>query len=721
MTTFTLQGFLVDRDQNDNVTEVDLVSASAVFPTDPPNLRYTVDIPAGGDELLDTVDLVFPPLTFLVDGVLGNDNWEALIGQITTPAGTHQILVLFNPVTDTDYIFQLGGDPLTFPTTIAEFNALEASITSGGSITSGPLAPNTDINVGTLPNVTSTDDDFLIAPDTGVNFDGGVGDDTLQGGAGDDTLLGGDGSDILNGGGGNDSLNTGDNSDFDAVEASTGNDTINLGDANPTDAFVILNYGTIGNAISATINGVTGVSTVNKFASGTDTILGVAAPLNAGAVIGGLAFDGTAQADTLNFTLAAGQWLSVRGGLGNDTITINGDGFVRLNYNDGGAIVANFGTNIVTRSGETDTIFGDVSELRGSNDADSMTGSANDESFIGRSGNDTINGGGGFDRVRYDRSGNDSAVTVDLAAGTATGTFNGNAFAHTLSNIEWVRGSGFGDSITGAGAKELLDGKDGDDTLIGGGNEDTLRGGDGADSLDGGDGFDFAAYDDADSRVRIDLLNSNAAIGDAVGDTYANIEAFDLTDFNDVFNGDNGINWAYGLDGDDKMKGRGGRDRLFGEEGNDELNGGKGRDRLEGGDGNDLLQGLGGLDNLRGGKGDDTMEGGDNRDILIGGRGRDIIDGGGDDDNLSGSSDADTFLFADGHGNDIITDFAATNDNEKIDLSAVSAIASIGDITGPGGAGSQVGADVLIDTGGGNSILLQGVQLADLGDADFIF
>ena len=37
------------------------------------------------------------------------------------------------------------------------------------------------------------------------------------------------------------------------------------------------------------------------------------------------------------------------------------------------------------------------------------------------------------------------------------------------------------------------------------------------------------------------------------------------------------------------------------------------------------------------------------------------------------------------------------------------------------GAATQVGADVVIDTGSGNSILLTGVTLGDLDANDFIF
>ena len=45
----------------------------------------------------------------------------------------------------------------------------------------------------------------------------------------------------------------------------------------------------------------------------------------------------------------------------------------------------------------------------------------------------------------------------------------------------------------------------------------------------------------------------------------------------------------------------------------------------------------------------------------------------------------------------------------------------MGDIASVLAASFQTGADVLIDTGGGNSILLQNVLLSDLDANDFIF
>ncbi|MBT5034473.1 MAG: calcium-binding protein, partial [Rhodospirillaceae bacterium] len=67
-----------------------------------------------------------------------------------------------------------------------------------------------------------------------------------------------------------------------------------------------------------------------------------------------------------------------------------------------------------------------------------------------------------------------AGVTVDLAAGTA---IDGFGATDTLTNIENVRGTDFGDTITGDGANNVLEGKDGDDTLSGGAGNDTIDGG----------------------------------------------------------------------------------------------------------------------------------------------------------------------------------------------------------------------------------------------------
>ena len=78
-----------------------------------------------------------------------------------------------------------------------------------------------------------------------------------------------------------------------------------------------------------------------------------------------------------------------------------------------------------------------------------------------------------------------------------------------------------------------------------------------------------------------------------------------------------------------------------------------------------------------------------------------------------------TFFFSDDFGRDRITDFDATNSNEVIDLSGVSAIANYADLIS-GNYLSQSGSDVLITVDADNVIILENVLLSDLDATDFI-
>ena len=85
----------------------------------------------------------------------------------------------------------------------------------------------------------------------------------------------------------------------------------------------------------------------------------------------------------------------------------------------------------------------------------------------------------------------------------------------------------------------------------------------------------------------------------------------------------------------------------------------------------------------------------------------------------AGGGGNDRFVFHDGHGFDRINGFEATNDNEKIDLSAISAITDFNDLVN--NHMSIQNGEVVIDTGTGQ-ISLTGVSLSDLLDGnDFIF
>ncbi|GAB4291744.1 MAG: hypothetical protein Kow0058_10530 [Roseovarius sp.] len=331
---------------------------------------------------------------------------------------------------------------------------------------------------------------------------GTTSDDVLNGLGGDDTLLGLDGSDELFGGSGNDSINPGENDGSgDGVEAGTGNDTIDFVDI--VQGWVGLNHFELSEPITVNIDGLANTGSIATASQGVDTLLDVANPLVSGWTTGGLSVRGTGGDDSFTINTDFQQWGELVGLGGNDSFTITGNGLIRLGYHfSNGAVTADLGAGTIQQDGFTDTVTGHAWEIRAGNGNDSLLGSAGDESFIGQGGNDTIDGADGFDRVRYDRTGY-SGVDVDLAAGTAQGSWNGGAFTDHLSNIEWVRGSAFADDIFGDINDNKLEGRDGDDFIRGRGGDDTLLGDAGNDTLvadtgddvaTGGNGADIFAF-----------------------------------------------------------------------------------------------------------------------------------------------------------------------------------------------------------------------------------
>lgn len=232
----------------------------------------------------------------------------------------------------------------------------------------------------------------------------------------------------------------------------------------------------------------------------------------------------------------------------------------------------------------------------GTNKNDTLVGLDNvSDDLTGKLGNDVLIGGDGFepDWAHYDDA--SAAVTVNLAAGTATGG-DGN---DTLVGIEGVIGSKFNDTLrSGAGFDfSFLYGGAGNDALIGDAGSDFLKGGAGNDALTGGDSFDTADYSDATSAVTVNL-NTGNAIGGAGNDTLAGIEEIFGSNFNDTLVG--GID-AFGS-----------ATYLHGGKGNDSIVGGDNNfNLLDGGEGNDSIIGGNGSDTLMGGLGSDTLTGGD--------------------------------------------------------------------------------------------------------------
>lgn len=175
------------------------------------------------------------------------------------------------------------------------------------------------------------------------------------------------------------------------------------------------------------------------------------------------------------------------------------------------------------------------------------------------------------------------------------------------------------------------------------------------------------------------------------------------TEGNNAIVGGDQRTWLWGLGGSDRLAagtmgsslyGDAGDDVLVGNSGGDGLMGGKGNDRLYGGDGNDMLMGGEGDDQLDEGSGHGDLDGGPGNDTLIGGSG------------------ADAFAIGPASGNDVIKDFTAGPG--MFDHLAISQL-RWSDLTIQD---TPAGVKVSWSTG---SVLLEGVQQADLAQDDFMF
>ncbi len=338
----------------------------------------------------------------------------------------------------------------------------------------------------------------------------------------------------------------------------------------------------------------------------------------------------------------------------------------------------------------------------------------------GLAGNDSLDGLGGNDTLRGD-AGNDLLIGNDGSDFLSGGTGDDVAVGGT-GNDQIFAGSGDNgaDTFIGGAGNDTLGGGGGNDLVVGDGTNvidgvnagalslsaaDTLFGGSGNDTLLGG------SFDDANGNGRYD-------VGEEVITGSARNTIFSGTG-NDRVAGEAGDDILGGGTGDDTLRGGSGDDIFFGGQGdafdtgrNDVISAGNGNDTVFAGAGNDDIDGGFGNDELFNGAGNDTVRGNLGNDTLFGGAGNDL---------LSGNGGADTFAFFSGNGDDTVVDFALAEDilnlegtaTDFTDLAGVQAAAS--DSTQAGVSG------LLIDTGAGDSVFLQGLSVADLDGINIVF
>ncbi|MDY6938137.1 MAG: choice-of-anchor Q domain-containing protein [Cyanobacteriota bacterium] len=184
------------------------------------------------------------------------------------------------------------------------------------------------------------------------------------------------------------------------------------------------------------------------------------------------------------------------------------------------------------------------------------------------------------------------------------------------------------DFVTLGDEDDLVAAWEGHDLALGNGGDDWIFGNRGNDTLAGGDGND-SLYGGKDN----DVLYGNKS--------------------DDVLYGDIGVDELYAGQGDDVLFGNTEADILFADLGNDTVYGGRDNDLIFGNLNNDRLHGDIGDDRIYGGRDEDTLDGGDGDDLLSGDAGN---------DSLYGGLGRDSFVLAEGNGNDTIADFESGED-----------------------------------------------------------
>ena len=82
---------------------------------------------------------------------------------------------------------------------------------------------------------------------------------------------------------------------------------------------------------------------------------------------------------------------------------------------------------------------------------------------------------------------------------------------------------------------------------------------------------------------------------------------------------------------------------------------------------------------ITGGSKADSLNGGNGNDLLIGGAGNDTLNGDVGNDTLTGGAGSDIFVYAEGEGNDVITDYTSGQDRIRLASGSISSAALSGD------------------------------------------
>jgi Ca2+-binding RTX toxin-like protein len=338
-------------------------------------------------------------------------------------------------------------------------------------------------------------------------------------------------------------------------------------------------------------------------------------------------------------------------------------------------------------SNYADSLLGDdkANYLSGGAGTDNLYGRGGDDHLSGGAGDDFIDGGDGFDVVSYD-DGIEGGVYVDLRI-PIQHTFLSTAHGKDrLISIEALWGSTGDDTFIGNASENYLGGNAGNDTLTAIGGHDTLDGGEGddilissvdgeGDLLVGGVGDDVLTIAGTQGLTILDGGEGSDTIRftGAVGVTYDLSKTGLQTVAPGLTVDVQGVENAWGGDGDD---------HLIGDARDNVLSGGGGRNLLDGGDGSDIasyassakavwvqlqnnsatlsetpgtpLDTFVSIEGVIGSKFDDQIFGSLAKNHLWGGAGNDSLSAWGGGDVLEGGEGNDVLSSSHGVGGDVL-------------------------------------------------------------------
>jgi trimeric autotransporter adhesin len=420
------------------------------------------------------------------------------------------------------------------------------------------------------------DEDTLYGDEGEDELDGGSHDDKLYGGANDDRLYGRSGHDDLNGGSGDDRM-----------EGGSGDDEYTVGSAGDT---VVEHWNQGTDTVYAAVS--------HTLAANVENLILMEPLFQRGR--GEAARNGTGNV-LANTITGNDEDNTIDGGYGNDILT-GGDGtdtvsfaswdadvpgqpgshVVGIALGQGSAAGTAERISINSYAGtatvvESDQLFG-FENVRGSNRYEHIAGNGGnnilegrggDDLLMGNGGNDTLDGGQGLDMASYENNGGMVMVWLcqNGADGSALEFANGQAAplsGDTLRSIEMVRGSAFGDQITGNEGQNTLDGRGGADVMSGLTESDTYIV---DNSLDvAAEGVGQGTLDTVRTHVSY-ALTANSEIEVLETMNQSGTAALNLAgnNFGNTITGNNGANRISGgidpvYDGQDVLTGRGGAD-----------------------------------------------------------------------------------------------------------------------------------------------------------------